>query len=156
MNAPHHPQAVAGGVRQPVRHDSGHKHVTGRAVYVDDIPCPPGTLHAAFGLSDRARARILSMDLAPVRAAPGVVAVLTAADVPGANDVSPNPNPEPMLAEGEVFFHGQPLFAVIAESHLAARRAARLARVEWEDLPAIVTIDQAMAAESSSSPASKP
>ena len=150
MNAPRPPAAdrIADGVGVARRHDSAVKHVTGRALYVDDIPEPPGCLHAAFGLSERARARIVSMDLAAVRAAPGVVAVLTAADVPGRNDVSPNPSPEPMLAEGEVHFHGQPIFAVIAESHLLARRAARLAQIVYEDLPAILTIDEAMAAES--------
>jgi len=140
--------AIAGGVRAPRAHDSAAKHVAGRAAYVDDIPTPPGCLHLAFGLSGRARARLASVDLSAVRAAEGVVAVLTAADLPGRNDVSPNPNPEPLLAEGEVFFHGQPVFAVAAKSHLAARRAARLARIEYEDLPAIRSVDQALAAES--------
>ena len=148
MNAQPPERRVRGGIGTPVPHDSAVKHVTGAAIYVDDIPEPPGCLHAAFGLSERARARIVGMDLSAVRAAEGVVAVLTAADVPGRNDVSPNAHPEPMLAEGEVHFHGQPLFAVIADSHLAARRAARLARVSYDDLPAILTIDQAMAAES--------
>src|SRR6056297_3283564 len=140
--------AIAGGVRAPRAHDSAAKHVAGRAAYVDDIQTPPGCLHLAFGLSGRARARLASVDLSAVRAAEGVVAVLTAADLPGRNDVSPNPNPEPLLAEGEVFFHGQPVFAVAATSHLAARRAARLARIEYENLPAILSVDQALAAES--------
>ncbi|MCB1351893.1 MAG: xanthine dehydrogenase molybdopterin binding subunit [Rhodobacteraceae bacterium] len=135
-------------VHRSLPHESGPLHVTGTARYVDDVPLPPGALHLAFGLSDRARARITAMDLDAVRAAPGVVAVLTAADLPGANDVSPSPVPEPMLAEGEVFFHGQPLFLVVAESHLAARKAARLGKVSYEDLPALLTIDDGLAADS--------
>ncbi|HJR22807.1 MAG TPA: xanthine dehydrogenase molybdopterin binding subunit, partial [Dongiaceae bacterium] len=81
--------AIRGGVRNAIAHDSAAKHATGAAVYIDDIPEPAGTLHAAPGLSARAHARVRSMDLAKVRAAPDVVLVLTAADIPGANDVSP-------------------------------------------------------------------
>ncbi len=143
------PGAIKGGVRAPQQHDSGHKHVAGAATYVDDIPTPSDCLSIAFGLSPKARARIVSLDLAPVRAAPGVIAVLTAEDIPGRNDVSPNAYHEPLLAEdGEVHFQGQPIFAVVAETHLLARKAARKALIEWEDLPAILTIDDAMAAES--------
>ncbi|TYO89497.1 xanthine dehydrogenase molybdopterin binding subunit [Oceanicella actignis] len=142
------PERIKGGVATPVPHDSAVRHVRGEAVYVDDIPEPPGCLHAAFGLSERAHARILELDLSEVREAPGVVAVLTARDLPGANDVSASAHDEPLLAEDEVLFHGQPIFAVIAESHLAARRAARKARIRYQDLPAILTIDQALAAGS--------
>ena len=80
---------IRGGVGVPVRHDSAHLHVAGEAIYVDDIPEARGTLHAAFGLSTRAHARIRSLGLERVRAAPGVVAVLTAADIPGENDFGP-------------------------------------------------------------------
>ncbi|MEM6743110.1 MAG: xanthine dehydrogenase molybdopterin binding subunit [Pseudomonadota bacterium] len=148
MNAPSRP-AIQGGVHTPSKHDSGPKHVQGSALYVDDIPAPHGCLHAAFALSPKARAEIVSWDLAPVRAAEGVVDVITAEDLPAANDVSPNPTwREPMLAEGEVHYEGQPLFAVIADSHLAARRAVRLAQIKWRDLPAILTLDDALAADS--------
>ena len=68
-------EAISGGVHENLVHDSAHKHVSGAALYVDDIPEPPGLLHAAFGQSARAHARIKNLDLAPVRAAPGVVAV---------------------------------------------------------------------------------
>jgi len=153
MNAPSKPLSqkteIEGGVRAPQRHDSGHKHVSGSATYVDDIPTPADCLSVAFGLSTKARARIASIDLAPVLAAPGVVDVLTAKDIPGANDVSPNAVHEPLLAEdGEVFFVGQPIFAVIAQSHLAARKAARLAKIEWQERPAILTVEEAVAADS--------
>lgn len=140
---------IDGGVGESLRHDSGHKHVTGRAVYVDDIPEPPGTLHVQLGLSTRAYARVVKLDLEAVRAAPGVVAVLTAADIPGENDLSPTPtHDDPMFADGLVQYAGQALFAVAAETRLAARRAVRLARIEYEELPAVVSIDEAVAAQS--------
>jgi xanthine dehydrogenase large subunit len=135
-------------VHRPLPHDSAALHVTGAARYADDVGLPAGTLHLAFGLADRARARIVELDLAPARAAPGVVAVLTAADLPAANDVSPSIHDEPLLATGEVFYHGQPIFLVAATSHRAARRAARFARVRYEDLPALLTLDDALAAGS--------
>ncbi|TIU94082.1 MAG: xanthine dehydrogenase molybdopterin binding subunit, partial [Mesorhizobium sp.] len=82
-----------------------------------------------------------SIDLSAVRAAPGVVDVLTCADVPGENDVSPsNMHDDPVLAEHKVQFYGQPIFAVVAETREAARRAARLARIEYDELPAVIDI----------------
>ena len=118
------------------RHDSAHKHVTGSAEYTDDITEPVGTLHAYLGLSDQAHAEIVAMDLDAVRAAPGVVGVLTAADIPGDNDISPvGQHDDPVFAEG-VEFHGQPIFAVVAETRDAARRAATLAKVEYRDAAA--------------------
>jgi xanthine dehydrogenase large subunit len=140
---------IRGGVHNALAHDSAAKHTTGQAVYVDDIPEPAGTLHAAPGLATRAHARVKSLDLSRVRAAPGVVLVLTAADIPGANDVSPlGVGDDPLFAADVVEFHGQVLFAVIARSHEAARRAARLAKVEYEDLPALLTVDDAVQAQS--------
>ncbi len=135
-------------VGRSLPHDSAPLHVTGQAHYVDDIPAPAGTLHLAFGLSDVARGKIRRMDLSAVRAAPGVVAVLTADDLPGDCDVSPSAHDEPLLADGEVHYIGQPVFLVIAQSHLEARKAARLGRIEYEELPAILTIDDALAADS--------
>ncbi|MDJ0627787.1 MAG: xanthine dehydrogenase molybdopterin binding subunit [Rhodobacter sp.] len=135
-------------VAKPLPHDAAVLHVTGAARYVDDIPAPAGTLSLAFGLSDVARGRIMTMDLDAVRAAEGVVAVLTAGDLPFANDVSPSAHDEPLLATGEVFYLGQPVFFVVATSHLAARKAARLGKITYEELPAILTIDDALAAGS--------
>ena len=128
---------VKGGVGQGVYHDSAHKHVSGEAVYIDDMPEPAGLLHAYFGLSDRAHANILSVDLSAVAAAADVVGVLTAADIPGVNDICPvGLHDEPVFATDKVMFHGQPIFAVIAKTRAAAREAARLAKIEYEDLPA--------------------
>jgi xanthine dehydrogenase large subunit len=151
MHAPDpHPTktAIDGGVATPRRHDSGHKHVTGAAIYTDDIPEPPGTLHIVIAMSERAHAAITRLDVSAVRAAPGVVAVLTARDVPGINDVSPFAGDDPMFADGLVEYYGQSLFAVAAETMAQARAAARLAVVEYEDRPAILTIDTAMDAQS--------
>jgi xanthine dehydrogenase large subunit len=141
-------EKIDGGVAEPLRHDSAVKHVTGTATYTDDIPEPPGTLHVHIAQSTRAHARITALDLAAVRAAPGVVAVFAAADVPGVNDVSPVMGDDPMFAVGLVEYWGQSLFAVAAETVEAARAAARLARIDYEDLPAVLTIADAMAAES--------
>ena len=135
-------------VSKPLPHDAARLHVTGAARYVDDIPVPANCLSLAFGTSEIARGRIAAMDLTAVRAAPGVVAVLTAEDLPFANDVSPSAHDEPLLAVDEVFYLGQPLFAVVAATHLAARKAARHAVVSYEERPAILTIDDAIAADS--------
>lgn len=133
---------------KPLPHDTAHLHVTGAARYVDDIPTPHGTLHLAFGLSTVARGQITNMTLDQVRDAAGVIAVLTADDLPFANDVSPSNHDEPLLALGDVHYIGQPLFMVIATSHLAARKAVRLADVQITKEAPILTIDEAMAANS--------
>ena len=132
---------IVGGVHTSQRHDSAHKHVAGTAIYIDDIVEPAGTLHAGLGLSSVAHGILKSVDLSAVRAAPGVVAVLTYEDVPGVNDISPSGmDDDPVFAEGNVQFHGQPIFCVIAETRDQARRAARLAKIEYEELPALIDI----------------
>ncbi len=129
-------------------HDSAHLHVSGRARYVDDEPEAPGTLHLAFGLASEARARITGMDLAAVRAFPGVAAVYTAADIPGENNVGPIAHDDRVLADGEVVSHGQPVFLVAAETRAAARKAARLGTVRYEPLEPAITVEAARAAGS--------
>ncbi len=113
-------------------HESAALHVTGRARYIDDVPPRPGEVHVATAGSTVAAGRVTRMELDAVRAAPGVVAVFTHADIPGDPDVGPVFAGDPLLCDGEVLFHGQPLFAVAAESHRAARRALVLARIEYE------------------------
>ena len=131
-------------VRQPLPHDSAVKHVQGAALYIDDMPEPEGTLHLAIGGAPAARGRLVAVDLAAVRAAPGVVAVLAAGDVPGRNDISPAKGDEPAFAETEVLFHGQPVFAVVAGTRDAARRAARLGRIEVDAERPSVTVEDAL------------
>ena len=138
----------AGGAGAPIPHDSAHLHVSGEALYIDDIPEVRGTLHAAIGLSERAHARIKSIDLAKVHAAPGVVAVLTAKDVPGKNDYGPVVADDPIFATTLVQYVGQSIFAVAARTIDEARRAARLAVIEYEDLKPILTAEAAVRAQS--------
>ena len=139
---------VSGTIHVSRAHDSAHLHVTGEALYVDDIPTPAGTLHAAVGYSEQPHARLRRLDLDPVRAAPGVVAVLTARDVPGETDIGPVLPGDPVLAGDTVSYDGQALFAVAADTVGKARRAARLAVVDYEPLPAILDIEAALAAQS--------
>ncbi|WP_182086899.1 xanthine dehydrogenase molybdopterin binding subunit [Aureimonas sp. ME7] len=143
------PQArLRGGVGQPIRHDSGEKHVTGQARYTDDDPELPGTLQVFIAMSPRANARVLAMDLDPVREAPGVVCVLGADDIPGTNDYSPVFGDDPIFATTRVEYVGQPLFAVAASDLRTARLAAKLARVEYADEAAAISIDDGLAAAS--------
>jgi xanthine dehydrogenase large subunit len=129
-------------------HDSAHLHVSGAARYIDDIAEPADMLHLAFGQSSQAHARITAMDLSAVRAAEGVVAVFTSADIPGANDVSPVAGDDRLLADGEVLCVGQAIFLVAATSQAAARKAARLGRIDYDPLPAHISIAAARAAGS--------
>jgi xanthine dehydrogenase large subunit len=135
-------------VARSLPHDAAQLHVTGQARYIDDIPVPVGTLSLAFGTSEIAHGLIASMDLGPVRQAEGVVAVLTAADLPHANDVSPSLHDEPLLANETVHYVGQPIFLVVADTHLNARKAARLAQISTKAEPAILSIDDALSADS--------
>ena len=137
---------------EPITHESAHLHVSGEARYADDVPLPADTLHGAFGTSAIAHGRVRGMDLAAVAAAPGVAAVLTARDIPGENDCGPVIHDDPIFADGLVQYAGQSLFLALADSHDGARRAARRARVEYEPLPAILGIREAVAAGSFISP----
>lgn len=124
-------------------HESAQLHVSGEAVYTDDIPELNGTLHCALGLSQRAHARITHIDLAAVRVSPDVVDVITADDIPGANDCGPIVADDPILADGLVQCVGQPVFAVVATNYEAARCAAQKARIDYDDLPAILSPKEA-------------
>ncbi len=138
---------VKGIAGQDLRHDSAIKQVTGAADYTDDIALPEGALHAYLGLSTVAAGRILAMDLSEVAAAPGVVGVLTAKDIPGVNDISPTGrHDEPVFAEDRVEFHGQALFAVVATSRDAARKAAELAKVDYAPERHVTDVGEAVKA----------
>ena len=137
---------IKGGAHSSTRHDSAVGHVSGRAIYLDDMPNVPGTLHAALTLSPHARARIVKIDATRALAMPGVVAVITSADVPGKNHVGPGVAEEPMLAVAEAEYIGHPVAAVAADTLDHARAAAKLVDVTYEELPAILTIEEALAA----------
>ena len=130
-------------VHRSLRHDSALKHVAGEAVYIDDMPEPPGTLHGALVLSPVAHGKLNKVSVPP---APGVVAVLGPADIPGKNDIAPTQN-EPLFATDEVIYAGQPLLLVVATSLDAARHAAEKAIIEIDPLPALLDIEAALAAK---------
>jgi xanthine dehydrogenase large subunit len=134
-------------VSKPLPHDAAKLHVTGTARYVDDVPMPSGTLHLAFGTSTIARGTIRSMNLDAVKNAPGVVAILTADDLPFANDVSPSIHDEPMLSDGTIHYLGQPIFLVVARTHLQARFAARQGDIDYTKETPILSIEDALAAD---------
>ena len=129
-------------------HDSAKLHVTGAARYVDDIPIPAKTLHLAFGLSNIAKGKIKSIDLSAVREAPGVADIILSHDLPFKNDVAPNANDEPLLADINVNFIGQPIFIVAATSHTEARYAAKLAIIEYTEEQPVLSIKEAISLNS--------
>ena len=135
---------MKGGVHTSQRHDSALKHVTGQAIYIDDMAEPAGTLHAALVLSPIAHGRLKKVEVPP---AAGVVAVLGPNDIPGKNDVGAVGPGEPLFATDRVFYVGQPLMMVIATSLDAARHATERAVIEIDAEPAILDIETALAAE---------
>ena len=137
-----------GAIRKPLPHDSADRHVAGAAPYIDDLVEPAGTLHMALGLAGATCGPVVRVDLDAVRAAPGVVRVLTAADIPGENDWSASIGGDPVLAGNRILFHGQAVFAVIATTRHAARVAARLGTVEIAAEPPLVDVDAALKADS--------
>jgi len=142
-------EAALRSVGVATQHDSAVRHVCGSAAYVDDVREPEGTLHLAVGGAPAARGRLKAIDLAAVRAAPGVVRVLTAADIPGRNDSSPvNAGDDPILAADSVAFHHQAVFLVVAQTRDAARRAAKLGKIDIEAERPLVSVDDALAAQS--------
>ena len=146
------PAAHSAVVGLGVPHESAHLHVAGAAPYTDDLPELFGTLHAALGLSPLAHGLIGSLELATVRAMPGVVDVFSARDLPGVNDCGPLLHDDPILAgeAGDTLrYLGQPVFVVVARSRDAARRAAALAKqvVKARALPPLLTAEAAHAAQ---------
>ncbi|MGI9337015.1 MAG: xanthine dehydrogenase molybdopterin binding subunit [Gammaproteobacteria bacterium] len=139
------PSAQSAGY--PAAHDSATLHVCGEAQYVDDIPLPENALHAALGLSARAHAGFAA-DLSPVALADGVVAVVAAGDIPGENDIAPVQFGDPLFAGKVVHYAGQCIFAAAADSEKAARRAVRAAKINYQNKPAILTIEDALKQQS--------
>ena len=134
-------------VGRPLPQDSAERHVSGSAVYVDDMPLFPNQLHVAVGGSKHAHAKIEALDLSAVQAAEGVVDVIRHADIPGSADVSPVFEGDLLLADDKVSFAGQPLFAVAAESFEQAHRAVQRAVVGYAPLEPMLGIDAAMQAQ---------
>jgi len=123
---------------KPLAHDSARLHVRGAAAYTDDLPEPRDLLHLAVGMSARAHARLTRLDLSAVKAAPGVVELFVAADIPGANNCGPIVADEKIFNDDTVDYAGQAIFAVAAATVEQARKAARLAQIDYEDLEPIL------------------
>ncbi|MGI4836822.1 MAG: xanthine dehydrogenase molybdopterin binding subunit [Janthinobacterium lividum] len=137
-------QGLSTGVGRSVKHDSADKHVTGEAIYIDDRLEFPNQLHVYARLSDRAHARILSIDTAPCYAIEGVRIAITHEDIPGLKDIGPLLPGDPLLAIDTVQFVGQPVLAVAACDLDTARRAAMAAVIEYEDLEPVLDVVEAL------------
>lgn len=134
-------------VGKSITHESAHLHVSGKANYVDDIPEVEGTLYAGLGLAEIAHGKIINMDLSAVWQAEGVVSVLTGAELLH-NNCGPVVADEPIIATDTVSFFGQVIFVVVAKTYQQAQQASRLAKVAYEALEPILTIEQAIARQS--------
>ncbi len=129
---------------QSIPHDSANKHVTGLAQYTDDVSEPLNTLHGAIGWSKKAHAKIKKIDLKDVKESEGVISIVTYKDIPGRNDVGPVFDGDPIFPKTKIEYFGQPLFAVAAISTELARKAVLKAKVTYEELKPIVTIEDAL------------
>lgn len=134
-------------VGKSITHESAHLHVSGKANYVDDIPEIEGTLYAGLGLAEIAHGKIINMDLSAVWQAEGVVSVLTGTELLH-NNCGPVVADEPIIATDMVSFFGQVIFVVVAKTYQQAQQASRLAKVTYEALEPILTIEQAIARQS--------
>ena len=135
---------ITTGVGRSVKHESADKHVSGEAIYVDDRLEFPNQLHVYARMSDRAHARIVSIDTAPCYAIPGVAIAITSKDVPGQLDIGPVVAGDPLLADGKVEYVGQVVIAVGADSLETARKAAMAAIIEYEDLEPVLDVVDAL------------
>ena len=134
---------IRGAVHTNMRHDSAVKHVTGRAIYIDDMPVPQHCQETALVLSPYAYARIVSINISQAVGMPGVLAVVSAKDIEGKNDIAPVFSDEPLLAEGTADYAGMPVAAVAADTYDQALAAARLIKVEYEELEPVLSIEEA-------------
>ncbi len=148
MSVPVETRTKNATVGDALAHDSAHLHVSGRATYADDVREPQGTLHAAIAYSPIARGVLRDVDLAAVLTSENVIAAFTAKDIPGKNCYGAITHDEPFLADHRVEFIGQPIAVIVARTRDAARRAARKARFDIVEEKPILTIDEAIAAQS--------
>ncbi|MDX9848463.1 MAG: xanthine dehydrogenase molybdopterin binding subunit [Tenuifilaceae bacterium] len=128
-----------------IHHDSAEKHVSGESIYINDMDCGSNMLFGKVLYSSHAHARIISIDTKKASVFPGVCAILTAEDIPGQNQMGPVVHDEPCLAQNEVTFVGQAIALIAAQSMDIAQQAAKLIDIQFEELPAITTLEQAMA-----------
>jgi xanthine dehydrogenase large subunit len=127
-----------------VEHESAIKHVTGKAIYIDDIPEPKNILHAAIGFSPISRGTIEKIDFADVFNSDGVIDIITDKDIKGQNDVGPIFKGDKIFTSKKIEYYGQPIFAVIATSTNLARKAALKVKLKIKQLKPILTIEDAI------------
>uniref|UniRef100_A0A8C7E2U0 Aldehyde oxidase 1 n=1 Tax=Naja naja TaxID=35670 RepID=A0A8C7E2U0_NAJNA len=127
-------------VGRPIKHESGIKHATGEAVYVDDMEPAEGQLYMAVVTSTQAHAKILAIDSSEALKEPGVVDVVTARDIPGKN----GDGKEDVFANDEVIFIGHVICGVVATSFECAKQAAKKVKIDYQDLEVILTIEEAI------------
>ena len=146
---------LTGLAGQGHRHESADKHVSGEATYVSDHVLPSNALHVYVAFSSISHGVLTRLDLSKVKSAAGVAEVLTLEDVPGHTDIGPIFAGDPLMINqgGTVSFHGQVLFAVAANTYDEARKAARLAEVDYRPLPPNVSIESGIEAQSYVRPA---
>ncbi|MGO1246240.1 MAG: xanthine dehydrogenase molybdopterin binding subunit [Oceanisphaera sp.] len=137
-------QNLQTGVGKKVPHDSAAMQVSGEAQYIDDRLEFPNQLHLYARQSERAHARITKLDVSPCYEFDGVTLAITAKDVPGQLDIGPILAGDPLLADGKVEYVGQVVLAVAANDLVTARKAAMAAIIEYEDLPAILSVEEAL------------
>ena len=135
---------IIGGAHAEVKHDSAVRHVTGRAVFIDDIPSLPGVLEAVFVISPYAHAKIVSIDISKAKAIDGVHEVLMAEDIPGQNDIAPVFENEPVLASEVAEYAGHPVALVVAEKYDIAFHAAKEVIVQYKVLEPILSVEEAL------------
>uniref|UniRef100_A0A8C2H9X4 xanthine dehydrogenase n=1 Tax=Cyprinus carpio TaxID=7962 RepID=A0A8C2H9X4_CYPCA len=136
-------------VGQPIMHLSALKQATGEAIYCDDIPCYENELHLALVTSTKAHALIKSIDTSDAMAVPGVVAFISAKDIPGSNMTGPVVYDETVFADDKVTCVGHIVGAIVADTQAHAQRAAKAVKISYEELqPVIVTIQDAIANKS--------
>jgi xanthine dehydrogenase large subunit len=134
------PQGVAG---KSNKHESAERQVSGLARYVDDMPEAANIHHVAVGVSSVASGKITSIDLSKVKSSEGVIDVITVDDIPGHKDIGPVFPGDPLLAGDEIFYHSQPIFAVLATSVNLARQATLKAKIVISATEPCLTVEQA-------------
>jgi len=130
-------------IEQIKQHESGSKHVSGYANYIDDMVEPDGILYGAIGYSKKAHAIISKLDLKEVWKSEGVVSVATSEDIPGRNDVGPVHDGDPIFPT-KVEYFGQPLFAVAATTVELARKAVLKAKITYKTLKPVIDLKEAL------------
>src|SRR5258707_3128666 len=132
-------------IGKPLAHESAREHVLGEAVYLDDLPPARNELLVDFVGSPLAHARIKSVDVTGAARLDGIAAVFTSADVPGESTFGPVYHDEELLAEHECQYVGQPVVVLAGTSREALRAAKAAVRLDLEELPAVLTIEEAIA-----------